>query len=143
MKLRSVGLRNMEDAEEQVPSGDSSMKLRSVGLRNPLVLSRLSLSCLLNEVAKRGASQFLRFLLTGLRSLSSMKLRSVGLRNLRNMVDERLDFVSSMKLRSVGLRNYVYARPYWANISSSMKLRSVGLRNTTCPQHQRSPKRPQ
>ena len=58
MKLRSVKLRNAV-AQIRVPRVVvSSMKLRSVKLRNrAIAMMTAILSCFLNEVAKRKASQ--------------------------------------------------------------------------------------
>ena len=58
------------------------MKLRSVKLRNPYARPGHASDSLLNEVAKRKASQSLFFGAAGLDTQSSMKLRSVKLRNI-------------------------------------------------------------
>ena len=59
---------------------------------------------ILNEVAKRKASQFHGHAHEGHARRSSMKLRSVKLRNVERLIEDLLRH-SSMKLRSVKLRN--------------------------------------
>ena len=82
MKLRSVKLRNPDRSRPRCRASPSSMKLRSVKLRNRGACLAWSRRTVLNEVAKRKASQ------CGARrpthqegGRSSMKLRSVKLRN--------------------------------------------------------------
>ena len=83
----------------------SSMKLRSVKLRNRSSCSGRREFGILNEVAKRKASQFQVGTILQRWRLSSMKLRSVKLRNVPVMGFGAVAQVSSMKLRSVKLRN--------------------------------------
>ena len=81
MKLRSVKLRNVVVSSPLLDVSTSSMKLRSVKLRNATGTITATVAEILNEVAKRKASQCRDLRVHGLRERSSMKLRSVKLRN--------------------------------------------------------------
>ena len=83
-KVRSVELRNMPHCGFHALPLASSTKVRSVELRNFRCLPSIRVACiLLNEGAKRGASQCHGVVPLAGAGQSSTKVRSVELRNLR------------------------------------------------------------
>ena len=129
MKLRSVGLRNRSLDDTVSLLVLSSMKLRSVGLRNAAPPSLIvGVVFLLNEVAKRGASQSPKRLCRPSYIPSSMKLRSVGLRNIEHCSAPSLWLVLN-EVAKRGASQLPACGVVFDGCRSSMKLRSVGLRN--------------
>ena len=125
MELRNAGV-----ADALAARTLSSTKVRSVELRNarPFAAPMQGFS-ILNEGAKRGASQFGVEVVAVAYLDSSTKVRSVELRNALVPFGDGEVKISSTKVRSVELRNWYTVNSLTKKLTSSTKVRSVELRN--------------